>query len=667
MGYYHNRELGVWQKTEADIIPFKGPGEKKLSDARLLEAIKGSKDLSTSSAELCEYIRDWPSEYHLSPLRHNLLRGFEFPPEFGILELGSGCGAITRQLGEKGAVVHAVESDLERAQITAARCRDLPNVKVFLDSIRDFSTEKKFNAAVLIGVFEYATRFLKGADAAHNCLRGIYDLLDDNGTLIIGIENKLGIKYYNGHLEDHLNKEFWGTQGLYSGDDPCTWGKKEITELIINAGYQNIEFYYPFPDYKLPKVIISDRALNVEDFSPADLILKSFSKSYLSSPSINFDESLSLTELRKNNLFADFSNSFLIFAHKGKKAPEYHDNWIAKTFSQINDHSSPLTTTFSLVASTVMVEKEIIEKHSDDPSRAKKEVETTNFEKHIFTPSSREYIPGKSYLAELRRLIAREQTYEKISQYFKPWYDYLVNNVENPTKIIDLTNASLCKDFINIIPENFVYLDDNSIECFSYNWSSNTEVPFIWVLIRGLARSIYNCPLKGSFSNITCREFITNILSYYNLNLNESHFIKACRLENDFISNQSLTDYSSANITNDFYAFLNSRLDDTNQTHKNKLADYMDSNDKLIYSVENLERKLREEKKKIDKLKTILENKSNKIEEKNADLEKKEKEISTLYKSMSKLKEISESDSQLDSKPKEAKNKYLKWLPGKRS
>ena len=43
----------------------------------LRKVLTQATDLSSRSAELKGHIRDWGSEYHLTPVRANLLRGFD--------------------------------------------------------------------------------------------------------------------------------------------------------------------------------------------------------------------------------------------------------------------------------------------------------------------------------------------------------------------------------------------------------------------------------------------------------------------------------------------------------------------------------------------------------------------------------------------------------------
>jgi 16S rRNA A1518/A1519 N6-dimethyltransferase RsmA/KsgA/DIM1 with predicted DNA glycosylase/AP lyase activity len=54
-------------------------------------------------------ITDWPTEYHFSRQRHCLLRPLNIQAGEDVLELGCGCGAMTRYLGEIGAIVDSIE------------------------------------------------------------------------------------------------------------------------------------------------------------------------------------------------------------------------------------------------------------------------------------------------------------------------------------------------------------------------------------------------------------------------------------------------------------------------------------------------------------------------------------------------------------------------------
>src|SRR5664279_1724497 len=168
----------------------------KEAEDRLLTIVSNAADRSTFSAELLEAITDWPTEYHLSRARHCLVRPLGIRPGDRVLELGCGCGAITRYLGEIGADVVAVEGSLLRARIAAERCRELPNVKIFADDLLEFEMDRQFDWVLLIGVLEYAPAFSSAPDPVLHYLESIRPFLSTQGKLVVAIENRLGLKYF---------------------------------------------------------------------------------------------------------------------------------------------------------------------------------------------------------------------------------------------------------------------------------------------------------------------------------------------------------------------------------------------------------------------------------------------------------------------------------------
>ena len=136
----------------------------------------------------------------LRPLAGNLLN------QARVLELGCGCGAVSRFLAETCAGVCAVEGSSKRAAIAAARCSDLPNIQIIADHIQNLPEDiGKFDVVTLIGVLEYAGLFDNGDCPALALLRKARNFLKEDGCLILALENKMGLKYFAGIPEEHLN------------------------------------------------------------------------------------------------------------------------------------------------------------------------------------------------------------------------------------------------------------------------------------------------------------------------------------------------------------------------------------------------------------------------------------------------------------------------------
>src|SRR4029077_20103459 len=104
------------------------------------------------------------------------------------------------------------------------------------------------------------------------------------------IENRLGLKYFNGCAEDHVGVPFVGIQDLYKPRGPRTFGRLELEQLLRSAGLRHISFLYPFPDYKLPRLVLTQAALTEPLLDPADLLLGVYARDYARDARYLFDE-----------------------------------------------------------------------------------------------------------------------------------------------------------------------------------------------------------------------------------------------------------------------------------------------------------------------------------------------------------------------------------------
>jgi len=166
----------------------------------------------------------------------------------------------------------------------------------------------KYDWISLIGVFEYAKEFGLGEDPYRTMLLKVKQLLKPGGRLIIAIENKFGLKYWAGCREDHTGKLFDNIQGYPDSAHVVTFSKSELENLLLSAGFGGNSFYYPMPDYKLPKSIYSDSHLPKRGEIRDQIVNFDQDRLYL------FDERLAWDELLKADQFCFFANSFLVIS-----------------------------------------------------------------------------------------------------------------------------------------------------------------------------------------------------------------------------------------------------------------------------------------------------------------------------------------------------------------
>jgi 2-polyprenyl-3-methyl-5-hydroxy-6-metoxy-1,4-benzoquinol methylase len=307
--YHLDSVTGVWSQPEFQSIDY-SDGEE--TEQRLQHIIDTASDISSLSLELRQHCVDWPTTYHLSGLRANILRPFKITAEHDILEIGAGCGALSRYLGECGASVLALEGSLRRAGIARLRTRDLDNVTVVAEKLSKFEPPQKFDIVTLIGVLEYAALDDDADDPAKVMLRKAASMLKPDGVVILAIENQLGLKYFAGAPEDHIGRPMYGLEGRYEKMQPRTYGRQDLSHLLSIAGLNETSFMVPFPDYKLPVSIVTEAGFCSDGFDAGAFAWQSVRRDPQLPVLLGFAPERVWPEIMRNGLGLDLANSFLI-------------------------------------------------------------------------------------------------------------------------------------------------------------------------------------------------------------------------------------------------------------------------------------------------------------------------------------------------------------------
>lgn len=271
----------------------------------ILDIVKNNNDFT----DILHSTDDWAILYHLTPIRKNLLDWYDFDKSKTLLEIGGGCGAFSGMFAKKLAKVTVVELSKRRAEIIYNRHKNYDNLEIIAGNLNDVKFEEKFDYVTLIGVLEYAGKFTDGNTPFKTFLENAKSYLKPNGKLLIAIENKFGMKYWAGAREDHTGRFFDSIENYPNDKEIQTFGKDELDSLIKSVGFNQTRFYYPMPDYKLPKIIYSD------DYLPKnDDLFDIFSPNFDQDRTVLFNEEEAFKNIIKNNQFPFFANSFLVEA-----------------------------------------------------------------------------------------------------------------------------------------------------------------------------------------------------------------------------------------------------------------------------------------------------------------------------------------------------------------
>ena len=190
--------------------------------------------------------RSWPIMYHLSHVRENICSWIPMKKSDHVLEIGSGCGAVTGCLARMAGHVTCIELSKKRSMINAVRHKSYDNIEIMVGNFEDIEPDltEKYDYITLIGVLEYAESYINSKDPYRDILTRVRRHLKDDGMLIIAIENQLGLKYFAGCKEDHTGGFFDGIEGYPNTVGIRTFTKNGLNGLLKESGYFT-RFYYP--------------------------------------------------------------------------------------------------------------------------------------------------------------------------------------------------------------------------------------------------------------------------------------------------------------------------------------------------------------------------------------------------------------------------------------
>lgn len=250
---------------------------------------------------------DFVRAYHLSVLRENILNWYPFSGEETALEIGAGCGALSGMLSSRLKKVTALDLSKKRSMINYERNRDRENLEIMVGNLEDIRLTEAFDYVIVNGVLEYAMSFIDSDTPYTDFLKICRSFLKPEGKLLLAIENKMGMKYLNGSMEDHTDSYYLGINGYPQNDTVRTFTESELKGLLVQAGFFHTNMYYPYPDYKFPSEIFSKEGIDPYHYGKPYLNIER-GKLFL------FDEQSFGQMLGKEGIREKFANSFLVEA-----------------------------------------------------------------------------------------------------------------------------------------------------------------------------------------------------------------------------------------------------------------------------------------------------------------------------------------------------------------
>ena len=501
-----------------DLISYTDGSEKFFID---LFSSAGLADIDDETA-LTPHIKDWPTRYHLSPERINVIRPFfELLNAAGnVLEIGAGMGAITRWLGKKFAHVDCIEGNINRAKALRARTRDIGNVDVYAgNAMKANLNDNEYNLATLIGVLEYIPYYSSSTPEASvvDFLRNINKTLADDGILIISIENKFGLKYLSGCVEDHNETLFSGIMD-YPFKSALTFGRNELESLIEKAGFKNIQFYHAYPDYKMPLSVFREcddiYNLNPDIFWP-EQIRDNVPRTNL------FFEPLAIESMFKERMVHYFSNSFIVLCSKSESV-NLKTDWIFKKWSkaEIKPCYRLSVAIFPDKNEGYRVERKRLNDLKDD---------NVHFSMNLIT--NRKYLHGSPLIFEAyKSLMAKDEYKRFITLLLEIKLELMKNSIGKDHDGFHFVDGRFFDfTFWNLIRKNgkLVYFDNK--------WICKYALPVDYIMLRNVYYLLYRCADYKVVDDPN--EFFRTTMFFLFPEFNQNRLTYLIELENNLTSN----------------------------------------------------------------------------------------------------------------------------------
>lgn len=426
----------------------------------------------------------------LSEFRKGLFSWYDFKSGAEILEIGAGFGALTGLLCEKAEHVTVIEPSVFRARNLKKRYKEILNLDIYIEDVRDIELQKRFDYIILTGVLETVGDGESTQKIYVNYLKKLAFMLKEKGKFLISVDNRYGLKYFCGAREPYTHKPFAGIRNYPNGTKGYSFSRQELVDILNGAGLKEFKFYYPLPDYKLPQIIYS------ENYLPENNIRERLIPYYEDASTLVVNEKLLYDDIVQNGVFEFFANSFLVECGKSDDFCQVdyatvstdrgkERGFATKVYSDGKVKKTPLYAEGRESAKSFIGNMEDLNKHGILTVTCKMEAED------IIMP----YIQEKTLSNYIKELVAVNQN--MFLQMFDRLYDCIIksselvsqeeNALKKRWKITDDLDWGpvLKKAYIELIPLNCFYLEDGNFLFFDQEFVRE-NYPAKYVLYRAI-------------------------------------------------------------------------------------------------------------------------------------------------------------------------------------
>ncbi|MCR4674758.1 MAG: adenylyltransferase/cytidyltransferase family protein [Lachnospiraceae bacterium] len=169
---------------------------------------------------------------------------------------------------------------------------------------KEVNLEKQYDYIVAIESLEVLPNY-------ESVVEKLLDCLTTTGHFLLGVNNRLGIRYFSGDKDPYTNQVMDGVDNYrraYSKKEDAFFGKcydKATVLKLISNKEKAVQCYSVYPDFSNAQILLRD------DYeSPEDLAIRIL-PAYHSSKTVFLEEEFLYNSLRENHLFHEMANCIL--------------------------------------------------------------------------------------------------------------------------------------------------------------------------------------------------------------------------------------------------------------------------------------------------------------------------------------------------------------------
>lgn len=242
------------------------------------------------------------TEQLIRELPKGLIKWYEFHRGSRALFVTGGieaCESLSEALGESGLIVDTIDI----SSLTESVSTQTEEVS---GSGQMGETDTLYDYIVMAGALERS-----GNPEA--VLRALRNMLSPTGRLLLGADNRLGIRYFCGDRDIFTERNFDSIENyvrINVADRERLGGRayagSELTEMLENAGFTQHRFYSVLPELERPQVLYA------EDYLPEEELEVRIFPQYHFPDTVFLEEERLYTTLIQNGLFHAMANGYLV-------------------------------------------------------------------------------------------------------------------------------------------------------------------------------------------------------------------------------------------------------------------------------------------------------------------------------------------------------------------